>query len=159
MTIKILLKFKIPSNKIRISDKCLFTGNFFGKNFVVLFQKKMTVPQIANRLAELCNQGDFEKAQRELFAEDAISIEPYASTGFEKETKGLSAILEKGKKFNAMVEETHSCSVSNHILAGNAIALVLTMDVTMKGQERSKIAEICVYEVKDGKIISEQFFM
>jgi hypothetical protein len=33
------------------------------------------------------------------------------------------------------------------------------MDVTMKGQERSKIAEICVYEVKDGKIISEQFFM
>ena len=119
----------------------------------------MTVTQIANRLAELCNQGDFEKAQRELFAEDAVSIEPNASPGFEKETKGLSAILEKGKKFKSMVEETHSYSVSNHIVAGNAIALALTMDVTMKGQERSKVAEICVYEVKDEKIISEQFFM
>jgi len=29
----------------------------------------------------------------------------------------------------------------------------------MKGQKRSEIAEICVYEVKDEKIISEQFFM
>ncbi len=119
----------------------------------------MTVIEIANRLAELCNQGDFEKAQKELYAEDAISIEPHGTPGFDKETKGLSAILEKGKKFNSMVEETHSCIVANHIVAGNAIALSLTMDVTMKGQERSKIAEICVYEVRDGKIISEQFFM
>jgi len=119
----------------------------------------MTVTEIANRLAELCNHGDFEKAQKELFAENAISIEPNVTPGFEKETKGLSAILEKGKKFKAMVEETHACSVSNHIVAGNAIALSLTMDVTMKGQQRSKISEICVYEVKDGKIISEQFFM
>jgi|SRR6185312_7798510 len=119
----------------------------------------MTVTQIADRLAELCNQGDFEKAQKELFSEDAVSIEPYASQGFEKETKGLSAILEKGEKFNSMVEETHGCSVSNHIVAGNAIAFSLTMDVTMKGQKRSKFSEICVYEIKDGKIISEQFFM
>lgn len=119
----------------------------------------MTVTEIANRLAELCNQGDFEKAQKELYAEDAVSVEPQATPGFDKETKGLSAIFEKGKKFKAMVEESHSCIVSNHIVAGNAIALSLTMDVTMKGQERSKIAEICVYEVKDGKIISEHFFM
>lgn len=119
----------------------------------------MTVAEIANRLAELCNQGDFEKAQKELYAEEAVSIEPDASAGFEKETKGLSAILEKGKKFASMVEETHSYLVSNHIVAGNAIALSLTIDVTMKGQERAKVAEICVYEVKDGKIISERFFM
>jgi len=33
------------------------------------------------------------------------------------------------------------------------------MDVTMKGQARSSFEELCVYRVKDGKIISEQFFM
>ncbi|HET7115155.1 MAG TPA: nuclear transport factor 2 family protein [Hanamia sp.] len=121
--------------------------------------KIMTVPQIALRLAELCNQGEFEKAQKELFAENAISIEPEASAGFEKETKGLSAIIEKGKKFASMVEETHSCSVSNHLVAGNMIALALKMDVTMKGQGRTNMTELCVYKVKDGKIISEQFFM
>lgn len=121
--------------------------------------KVMTVPQIALRLAELCNQGEFEKAQIELFAENAVSIEPEASAGFEKETRGLAAILEKGKKFASMVEQTHSCSVSDHLVAGNMIALALKMDVTMKGQERSTMNELCVYKVKDGKIISEQFFM
>ena len=119
----------------------------------------MTVQQIAHRLAELCNQGDFEKAQKELFAEDAVSIEPEAGGGFEKETKGLPAILEKGKQFGAMVEETHGCNVSDPLVAGNVIALSLNMDVTMKGEKRSTMSEICVYKVKDGKIISEQFFM
>ena len=119
----------------------------------------MTVPQIAHRLAKLCNQANFEQAQKELFAEDAISIEPESSPGFDKETKGLTAILEKGKKFESMVEETHGCNVSDPLVAGNVIALSLNMDVTMKGQQRSAMSELCVYKVKDGKIISEQFFM
>lgn len=119
----------------------------------------MSTQQIADRLAELCNKGDFEQTQKELFAEDAVSIEPEESQGFEKETKGLDAILEKGKKFASMVEETHSCKVFDPLVAGNVIALALDMDVTMKGQERSNMAELCVYNVKDGKIISEQFFM
>ena len=119
----------------------------------------MTVPQIAHRLAELCNQGNFEEAQKELFSEDAISIEPEDSPGFQRETKGLAAILEKGKKFQSMVEETYGCSVSDPLVAGNVIALLLNMDVKMKDLERSTLSEICVYKVKDGKIISEQFFM
>ena len=118
----------------------------------------MTTQQIAHRLAELCNQGDFEKAQKELFAEDAVSIEPEAGGGFEKETKGLPAILEKGKQFGAMVEEFHGCGASDPIVAGNAIAISINMDATMKGKERSTMSEIIVYKVKDGKIISEQFF-
>jgi hypothetical protein len=44
-------------------------------------------------------------------------------------------------------------------VAGNAIAMTLSIDVTMKGQGRMQLAEICAYEVKDGKIASEQFFM
>lgn len=119
----------------------------------------MNTQQIADRLAELCNKGDFEQAQKELFADGAVSIEPEASGGFEKETKGLDAILEKGKKFASMVEERHSCKVSNPIVVGNVIALALYMDVTMKGQKRSPMNELIVYKAKDGKIISEQFFI
>jgi limonene-1,2-epoxide hydrolase len=33
------------------------------------------------------------------------------------------------------------------------------MDLTMKGQGRMQMSEVCVYEVKDDKIVSEQFFM
>jgi limonene-1,2-epoxide hydrolase len=32
------------------------------------------------------------------------------------------------------------------------------MDVTMKGAGRINMEEIAVYEVKDGKIVKEQFF-
>jgi hypothetical protein len=33
----------------------------------------------------------------------------------------------------------------------------MTMDVTMKGQARMNMSELCVYDVKDDKIISEEF--
>ena len=119
----------------------------------------MTTNEIANRLIELCRKGEFETAQRELFASDAISIEPYATPNFEKETKGLQAIIEKGHKFELMVEKMHHITISEPLIAGNSIAFVFTMDVTLKGTERATWMELCVYLLKDGKIISEQFSM
>ena len=119
----------------------------------------MSTNEIATRLAEFCRQGKWEAAQRELFAEDAVSIEPYAGPVFEKETKGLNAIIEKGHKFDEMVEEAHKIEVKDLSVANNAIAFKLIMDITMKERPRETWEEICVYIVKDGKIISEQFFM
>ncbi len=119
----------------------------------------MTTPQIAARLAELCRQGQFETAQKELFANDAISIEPFPSPDFDKETKGLEAIILKGHKFESMVEEMHSMTVSDPLTAGNSFALIMGMDVKMKGRDRMNMSELCVYEVKDGKIVSETFLM
>ena len=86
----------------------------------------MNTQQIATRLAELCRQGQFEAAQKELFAEDAVSIEPHETPDFPKETKGLPAIIEKGKKFGSMVEQIHGCNVSAPLVAefhgGTAVA-------------------------------------
>ncbi len=117
----------------------------------------MNTKEIASRLVILCRQGDFETAQTELFSADAVSIEPCASSGFEKETKGLSAILEKGRKFGEMLEVTHALEVSEPIVAGQSFACTMRLDATMKGQGRMDMTELCVYDVKDGKIISEQF--
>ncbi len=119
----------------------------------------MTTKQIAGRLHSLCSEGKYEDAQKELFSQNAISIEPEASAGFEKETRGLQAIIKKGHKFEEMVENVHGIKISDPIVAGNAIAMKLDMDVTMKGRGRSNMAEICVYQVKDGKIALEEFFM
>lgn len=119
----------------------------------------MPTKEIAKKLKKLCEKGDFETAQRELFANDAISIEPYASDDFEKETHGLKAIIEKGKKWNDMVTESHAMEVSDPIIAGDSFALTMRMDVTMKKGGRMDMTELCVYHVKDGKIISEQFLM
>jgi hypothetical protein len=119
----------------------------------------METKQIAARLKELCDKGEFETVQNELFAEDAVSIEPYAADGFEKETKGLPAIREKAALWNSKVEEFHSASISEPIIAGESFALTMSIDVTMKGRGRSAMTELCVYRVKNGKIISEEFAM
>jgi len=78
----------------------------------------MSTQTVASRLAELCRQGQFEAAQKELFAEDAVSIEPRETPDFPKETKGLRAIIEKGHKFESMVEKVHGCTASSPLIAG-----------------------------------------
>lgn len=119
----------------------------------------MTLQQIAGRLVELCRQAAFEKAHQELYAQDAVSIEQDASPAFERETRGLDAMREKSARWNEMVEETHSITVSEPLLADHSFALTMTMDITMKGRGRNRFSELCVYRVKDGKITHEQFFM
>lgn len=120
----------------------------------------MKTSEIAQRLVVLSREQKWETAQKELYAQDVVSIEPYVMPGtFDKETRGLPAIIEKGHKFNAMVETMHSIAVSEPLVAGNAFACTMTMDVTMKGQGRMNMAELCVYKVKDGKVISEEFFV
>jgi hypothetical protein len=114
---------------------------------------------VAKRLVELCRQGKFEDAQNELYSNDAVSIEmeglPAGSIG---NAKGLDAIREKGRQFNAGIEAVHGGSVSDPIVTGNWFSIVLTMDATFKGRGRVNMEEICVYQVRDGKIVREQFF-
>lgn len=118
----------------------------------------MSTQEIAAKLADYCRKGDYETAQKELYADDAVSIEPEESPGFARETKGLPAIQEKMKSFRGMVEESYGHTVSEPVVAGNAIAFKFDMDVKMKGRERMAMSELCVYEVKDGKVVSERFF-
>ncbi len=117
----------------------------------------MKTNEIADQLVAFCREGKWEDAQHKLYADNAVSIEPEASPAFAKETKGLKAILEKGRKFSSMVEKIHSLDVSDPLVAKNSFACLMSMDMIMKGQPRQTMSEICVYEVKDGKIVSEQF--
>ncbi|MEO7414037.1 MAG: SnoaL-like domain-containing protein [Opitutaceae bacterium] len=119
----------------------------------------MKTEEIAHRLVDLCREQKWETAQRELYADHAVSIEPHETPGFPKETKGLAGILEKGKTFAAMVETMHALKVSDAVVANNSFACTMAMDVTMKGQGRMNMTELCVYDVKDGKVISEQFHL
>ena len=118
-----------------------------------------TIQEIAATLVVLSKQQQYETAQTELFSQDAISIEPYATPEFEKETRGLDAIVKKGHRFEEMVAETHQLEVSEPLIASNSFACTLHMDVTMKAGGRMNMTELCVYTVKDGKIISETFYV
>jgi ketosteroid isomerase-like protein len=117
----------------------------------------MTTQEVAKRLSKLFEENKWSEAQEELFADNALSIEPPNSPGLQS-VEGLDAIREKGRQFQSMVEEVHGGYTTPPIVAGDYIAVGMGMDVTFKGQGRMKMDEIALYEVKDGKIVKEQFF-
>ena len=119
----------------------------------------MTTQDVANRFYELAQQGNWEQVQQELYADNAESIEPDKgpAQGLQN-VKGKDAIKKKGEAFNAMVEQMHGGYTGKPIIAGNFFAVAMGMDATMKGVGRSNMDEIALYEVKDGRIVKEQFF-
>ena len=117
----------------------------------------MTNQETATRLYELCQQGQFDTAQNELFSNEATSTERNMQGELETAT-GMDAIKEKGKKFQSMVEEMHSGYTNEPKVFGNHIFMEMGMDVTMKDMGRTDMKEMCAYEIKDGKIISERFY-
>jgi len=117
----------------------------------------MTTKEVANRFNELAQTGQWQQIQDELFADNAVSIEPENSPGL-KTVSGRDAISQKAKEFDEAVEEMHGGYSSQPQVGGNHFAVAMGMDATMKGQGRVKMDEIAVYQVKDGKIVKEQFF-
>lgn len=117
----------------------------------------MTTQEVANRFHELAQTGQWEAIQRELYAPDAESIEPGHIPGLPS-VKGMDAIIEKGNQFQSQVEEMHGGWTSAPVTGGNFFSVGMGMDVTMKGMGRMNMEEIAVYQVKDGRIVKEQFF-
>ena len=117
----------------------------------------MTTQDVANRMNELFKTNNWNQVQEELFADDCESIEPPHAQGLQT-VKGKEAIRKKGEDFLAAIEEMHGGWSSEPLVGGNYISFAMGIDVTMKGMGRMNMEEICVYEVKDGKIMKEQFF-
>jgi hypothetical protein len=118
----------------------------------------MTTQEVANRFNELAQNGQWDKILDELYAPDAVSIEPAHATQWLPNAEGMDAIKKKGEQFNQMVEQMHGGWTSAPVTGGNHFSVAMGMDVTIKGMPRMNMDEICVYEVKDGKIVKEQFF-
>lgn len=117
----------------------------------------MSTQEVANRLVEICRTGQYGAALNELYSPHAVSIEPEGSPG-ETVARGIDALKAKGKQWEESVEAVHSSEVSDPIVAGNFFACTMSLDITFKGMGRMPMDEVCVYEVQDGKVVSEQFF-
>ncbi len=117
----------------------------------------MTNQEIANRLVELCRAGDYKTCYEELYAPNAWSREPKGKALVELAT-GMEEIAEKGKKWNEAMEAFHGSSISDPIVADDYFCVSMMVDCTMKGKERSKTEELCIYKIENGKIVSEEFY-
>lgn len=116
----------------------------------------MTTKEVADKLVNYCKQGKWMEAQAELYSGDAESVEP-AGTPWES-VKGMDAIQKKAEAWSNMVEEFHGNEIGDPIISGNFFAVRMVSDTTMKGVGRMQLDELALYEVKDGKIVKEQFF-
>ncbi len=117
----------------------------------------MTTEEIAQKLVDYCRKGDWQSAYDELYSKNCVSIEPGGGPWPER-VEGMDAIYEKGKAWNEMSEEVYGVEVSEPVVCGDQFSLGMTIDVKFKEGPRSKNSEICVYEVREGKITKEQFF-
>ena len=116
----------------------------------------MTTQQIADRLVILCRQEKHPQAQAELYHQDIVSYED-DKLGIPP-SKGMDAIRQKVKDWDNNVIEIHSAFVSEPIVTGNYFAITMENDITFKDRGRVEIKEICLYEVKASKIVTERFF-
>lgn len=119
----------------------------------------MSTGTVARRLIELCRAGQFDRALDELYADDARSIEIDGKSQDALDTAdGLAAIRRKGKAFKERCLQVHSVLVSDPLVAGPFFTIAVGLDATYKDIGRRARNEVCLYEVRNGKIVREQFF-
>lgn len=116
----------------------------------------MTTQEVADRYMELARQGKNIEIQMELYSDDVECIEPAKAPN--PGAKGKEVVMERLKGWYAGIEEMHESSMTEPVIMGNHFSVGSMVDITMKGAGRMKMEEIGVYEVKDGKIVKEQYF-
>jgi len=120
-------------------------------------EKAYTIHEIAARFNELAQAEKWFDIQDELFADGVKSIDPADSPYF-KYAEGKAAVRKKGEDWVKRITAAHKRSTTQPIITANHFAVGREVDIEVQGFGRVKINEIMMYEVKDGKIISEQFF-
>jgi hypothetical protein len=117
----------------------------------------MTTHQIAARFHELAQQEKWFEIQEELFADNVKSIEPSYSLYF-KNAEGKIPVRKKGEEFVKTIEAVHRAYTTEPVVGGTHFSVGREMDITLQGSGRVQMNQIMLYEVKDGRIVSEQFF-
>lgn len=120
----------------------------------------MTTQEVASRYCELAKESKWEEILDELCVPTFVNKEPdhVSAMGIPVTTQGLQAIKAKGNANRQMIEAIHSQHCNKALVAGNFFTVVLSRDITFKGKPRMNLQETAVFETKEGRIITEQFF-
>jgi hypothetical protein len=119
----------------------------------------MNTKEVAEKLCEHCRNGTEAEGLKTLYAEHAQSVEAMTPPGMDPVAKGRDAIKAKHEWWNGAME-VHSIEVEGPFIHGNSFAVLFRMDVSDKASgKRWQGSEIGLYEVEDGKIVREAFYM
>lgn len=118
----------------------------------------MTLKEIADELVAGCRKDRARANLARLYAPDAVSVEAM-DMGNGRETKGLAGIDGKHQWW----EENHTVTggkIDGPFLHGDdRFAVFFAMQGVNKGDGKAfDMSEVGIYQVKDGKIVREEFF-
>jgi ketosteroid isomerase-like protein len=126
-------------------------------NMTTTQEKTRTTQEVATRFHELAQQEKWFEIQDEFFSEDVRSFDPEGSPYFGY-AEGKAAVRRKGEEFVSRIEAVHSLRTTAPIVSCNHFVVGREKDITVRPHGRIVINEIMLYEVRDGRIVLEQFF-
>ena len=116
-----------------------------------------TIHEVAALFDSLAKDEKWFDIQDKLFSDYVISIEPAHSIYF-KNAEGKAAVRQKGEDWIKRITGVNKLFTTNSVVGGNHFAVGREVDINVEGHGRVQINQVMLYEVKNGKIISEQFF-
>lgn len=116
----------------------------------------MTTHEVAEKYYSWAKEGQWTKIHNELYSKDVWSIEAESSKA--PPVQGLKAIKQKGEQWVENIKQVHGGYCNAPIVAGNHFSCAMGTQYTDKKDARQQLDEVCVFEVKEGKIVKEQFF-
>lgn len=119
-----------------------------------------TLMQTAQKLVDLCNARKEAEGLDTLYEADAVSVEALAMPGMDgAEARGLAAIKGKHAWWNSAFEMHASYAEGPYFHGMDRFAIKFVVETTNRETgQRSKMHEVGIYTVKDGKIVREEFF-
>jgi len=119
----------------------------------------MNTQEIAQKLCEHCQNHTEAQGLKELYAENAVSVEAFSPEGQSPVSEGVAAIQAKHDWWGESYE-VHEINMEGPFVNGDKFSMIFEMDATEKASgQRWKGKEVALYEVENGKIARESFFM
>lgn len=119
----------------------------------------MNTQEIAQKLCAHCQNHTEMQALEELYADNAVSVEAMSAEGQSPVSEGRDAIKAKHDWWGSNFE-VHGFDMEGPFVNGDKFSVVFEIDATDKSSgNRWKAKEVALYEVENGRIARESFFM
>jgi ketosteroid isomerase-like protein len=113
---------------------------------------------VAAELVKLCRAGANMDAINKLYSPNIVSIEPIGNEAMPAKMTGIDKIRGKNQWWYDN-NEVHSAKVNGPFIGDEQFAVEYAYETTFKPTgKRMTMTELALYTVKDGKIVTEQFF-
>ena len=119
----------------------------------------METKEIAAKLVEHCQNHTEAEGLNDLYADNATSTEAWPGPSGDPVSRGREAIAAKHQWWSDNFE-VHGGGIEGPFVNGAQFTVVFEIDATDKSNgQRMNMKEVALYEVEDGKIARERFFM